>query len=324
MSKDVNLLELGAKRIIKQLVKVRRNENVLIITDQEHQPLYEALSSVCMDVEASASVFVVPENVRPLSHIPQPLKRAIFASDVVLSILHKYPRETPFRAAIIQIARSSNARVAHMPGLPLSVFDEGLFEVNYADVAANTLKLQNILNSVDEIRVTSAMGTDLLFKPSRIIKANTGFAAEPGCVANLPGGEVYLQPDFNSMNGVLIVDGLIDGGKPLSDPVTFEIEAGKVVDIHGSDIDFVKQAMAEDANVKFVSEFGIGTNPGLGFCSTALLAEKAKGIVHFALGASSYFGGTVIAKRHIPLILKSANVTFDGRAVVEDGTYLVD
>src|SRR3989344_1840579 len=103
---------------------------------------------------------------------------------------------------------------------------------------------------------------------------------------NMPGGEVFMAPVRDSLNGWIKFDFLaINSGKEVTD-IFLRFENGKVVESKASkNQDFLKEMLATDENSSYVGEFGIGCNLKINkFTKNLLFDEKIGGTIHLALG----------------------------------------
>jgi aminopeptidase len=151
------------------------------------------------------------------------------------------------------------------------------------------------------------------------------------CVAdkgeeNMPGGEVFMAPVRDSLNGWIKFDyPAIRSGKEVSD-IFLRFENGKVVESNASkNEDFLKQMLNTDENSKYVGEFGIGCNPKINkFTKNLLFDEKIGGTIHLALGAAyKENGGGNDSAIHWDIVkdMKKAKIILDGKVIQENGKW---
>ncbi len=151
------------------------------------------------------------------------------------------------------------------------------------------------------------------------------------CVAdkgeeNMPGGEVFMAPIRESLNGWVKFDyPAIRSGKEVSD-IFLRFENGKVVESNASkNEDFLKQMLNTDENSKYVGEFGIGCNPKINkFTKNLLFDEKIGGTIHLALGSAyKENGGGNDSAIHWDIVkdMKKARIILDGKIIQENGKW---
>jgi aminopeptidase len=166
------------------------------------------------------------------------------------------------------------------------------------------------------------------------------------CVAdkgeeNIPGGEVFMAPVRESLNGFIKFDyPAIESGKEVGD-IFLKFENGKVVEFSASkNEDFLKEMLETDENSCYVGEFGIGCNPKINkFTKNLLFDEKINGTIHLALGmAYKENGGGNDSGIHWDIVKdmrnshrsvypklenKGANIVLDGEIVQEKGKWKI-
>jgi len=153
------------------------------------------------------------------------------------------------------------------------------------------------------------------------------------CVAdsgedNLPGGEVFMAPVRESLNGWIKFDyPAIRDGKEVTD-IYLKFENGKVVEFSASkNEDFLREMLNTDENASYVGEFGVGCNPKIKkFTKELLFDEKIGGTIHLALGmAYKENGGGNDSGIHWDIVknMKKAKIILDGKVVQENGRWKI-
>lgn len=154
-----------------------------------------------------------------------------------------------------------------------------------------------------------------------LAKADTG-------LENMPGGEIFMAPVRESLNGWIKFDfPAVRDGKEVTD-VFLKFENGKVIESKASkNEDFLKEMLSVDENASFVGELGIGCNPKVNqFTKDLLFDEKIGGTIHLALG-SAYKdnGGGNDSSIHWDIVkdMKHAKIIVDGKVIQENGKWKI-
>ncbi|MEK6935287.1 MAG: aminopeptidase [Nanoarchaeota archaeon] len=185
-------------------------------------------------------------------------------------------------------------------------------------------KIDKILNTFRKGKKIYLIGenVDLKFEINgRQAKADKG-------EENMPGGEVFMAPVRESMQGWIKFDyPAIRNGKEVTD-IFLRFENGKVIEAKSSkNEDFLKQMLATDENSSYVGEFGIGCNPKINkFTKDLLFDEKIGGTIHLALGmAYKENGGGNDSAIHWDIVkdMKKAKIILDGKIVQENGKWKI-
>lgn len=145
---------------------------------------------------------------------------------------------------------------------------------------------------------------------------------------NMPGGEVFMAPVRESLNGWIKFDyPAIKGGKEVTD-IELKFENGNVVEAKASkNKDFLREMLNVDKNASYVGEFGIGCNPKIDkFTKSLLFDEKINGTIHLALGAAyKQNGGGNDSSIHWDIVkdMKRGKIVLDGKVVQDKGKWRI-
>lgn len=143
---------------------------------------------------------------------------------------------------------------------------------------------------------------------------------------NMPGGEVFMAPLRESVNGWIKFDyPAIRCGKEVTD-IELKFENGKVIEAKASkNQDFLKEMLTIDENASYVGEFGIGCNPKVNqFTGELLFDEKMDSTIHLALGcAYKENGGGNDSALHWDIVkdMKQAKMIVDSKTIQENGKW---
>ena len=145
---------------------------------------------------------------------------------------------------------------------------------------------------------------------------------------NMPGGEVFMAPVRESLEGWIKFDyPAVRDGKEVTD-IYLKFSKGKVIEAKAAkNEDFLKQMLATDANSSYVGELGIGMNPKVTkFTKDLLFDEKIGGTIHLALGmAYKENGGGNDSAIHWDIVkdMHKAKIVLDGKVIQENGQWKV-
>ena len=304
----------AAATAVEQCLNVGPDESVVVVTDDEREPIGEALYAAAATATDDAAVMRYPPAEQHGTEPPEPVAAAMAAADVFLAPTTKSLSHTRARGA----ACDAGARGATLPGITEDVFTTGLD----ADYAAIDAACDDVLAQVEdarEVRVTAPAGTDITFGiGDREWLADTGMVRDPGDFSNLPAGEVFVAPATATgtfvVDGTMMPHGLLDAGQELA----FEVEDGFVTEISDDAIRADIEAAGEEVGdaAYNLAELGIGTNVGVDeLVGSVLLDEKAGGTVHIAIGDNAGIGGETDAPLHLDGIVRSPTVYADGEEI---------
>jgi aminopeptidase len=203
-------------------------------------------------------------------------------------------------------------------GVPLSRLRRMIkraVDVDYAGLDRQQERLAALLAEGRSVHVVSPLGTDLRL---RIDQRPVHVDGD-----SLPRGEVYVAPQEDSADGVVVIDRAFIQGEPVEE-LRLTFARGRVTEIDAPDgegVDRFDELMAASSGDKdVIAEFAIGLNPGatepIGLTA---LDEKIGGSVHIALGMNEAFGGANRSNLHLDLVMLRPSVRLDDRLVVADG-----
>ncbi len=314
-------LQSAARIAVRDCMGVKREEQVLIVTDEPMRKLALALRRAA--VECAGEVFLVEMLPRKTNgeEPPPPIAEFMREVDVVLCPTSRSLTHTDARRA----ASAQGVRVATLPGVTEEIMVRCM-NADYHAIAARTLHLCERLGRVSVVRVTAPGGTDIAMPVAgRRAHASSGLFTEAGQWGNLPTGEAYLAPLEGQSRGVVVVDGAMAGIGMVRQPIRIVVEDGYATEITGGEEATRLVALLEPhgRDARTVAEFGIGTNDKAILSGAIIEDEKVMGTIHIAFGDNKSMGGSVRVASHLDGLVTRPTVWFDTEKIMEDGKLLV-
>ncbi len=316
----MNLTKLDKACItaIKDCMAVKKNEKILVITDEIKREIGYAiykngisLGYSCLFVEMKAGSINGEE---PPVEVADLMQRF----DVVFCPTAKSLTHTDARRA----ASQNGVRVATFPGITKEVMIRGL-NANYKEISKRSIRLKKVLEKGKHIRVTSPAGTDISFSiENRKAIASKGLFHQKGESGNLPTGETFLAPVEGTANGIFVVDGSMAGlGLIKNVKLKIEVKNGFAEKITGGKLANKLKSQLDGVGrlARNIAEFGIGTNDSAKLSGILLEDEKVMGTVHIALGNNISMGGTVNVPIHLDGVIKKPTVYLDNKIIMDNG-----
>lgn len=295
--------------VLETCMAVKPGEVVLIITDTAtHLSIASTLYDRAVELGCDPVLMTMEPRGVHGQEPPKAVAEAMAAADVVLAPTSKSLTHTQAKIN----AKMAGARIATMPGISLEMMGSGGITADFLAIRDTAFELKSRLDSVNEVRITTDLGTDIIFNVKGCDwRVDHGICHEPGSSSNLPAGEVFVAP--KSGNGVFVVDGSMGGLGILNSPLTIKIEDGQATDITGEGAgQFINMIDSVGPPGRNLAELGIGINPEAHLIGNVLEDEKVAGTVHVALGDNSAFGGDVVAGIHLDGIITGPTVYLDG------------
>ncbi|GIK20949.1 MAG: hypothetical protein BroJett005_03630 [Ignavibacteriota bacterium] len=307
---------------IRDCMGAKKNEKILVITDEIKREIGLSLHQNAIRLGYHSLLVEMKSGKINGEEPSDEVAELMQKFDVVFCPTAKSLTHTDAR----RNASAKGVRIATFPGITKDVMIRGL-NADYKKISALTIKLQKILETGKEIRVTAPTGTDISFSiAGRKAYASKGLFHAKGESGNLPTGEAFLAPVEGTANGVFVVDGSMAGlGLIKNANIKIEVENGFAAKISGGVIAKKLKAMLDSVgkNARNIAEFGIGTNDSAKLSGVLLEDEKVMGTIHIALGNNVSMGGSVNVPIHLDGVVKKPTVWMDNKLLMKDGKLLV-
>jgi len=320
--KKLTKLDTASQIAIRDCMGVKKNEKILVITDEMKREIGLSLHENAIRMGYYA-ILVEIKSGKINGEEPSPEVAELMQKfDVVFCPTAKSLTHTDARRA----ASAKGVRVATFPGITKEVMIRGM-NADYKAIAKRTIKLQKILEKGKSIRVTAPNGTDISFKiEGRKVIPSKGLFHKKGESGNLPTGEAFLAPVEGTSNGVFVVDGSMAGlGLIKNANIKIEVKDGFATRISGGILAKKLKIMLDKVgkDARNIAEFGIGTNDSAKLSGILLEDEKVMGTIHIALGNNVSMGGSVNVPIHLDGVVKKPSVWMDNRLLMKDGKLLI-
>jgi leucyl aminopeptidase (aminopeptidase T) len=264
---------------------VAAGERVVVLHNPPQAAIARLIAAACEARQAAVEVVEFATLSRHGEAPPADVEAAIARADACVGATERSLSHTAARRS----ATEAGTRFASMPGITEAIFHRAV-PADYDAMTRDGAAIAALLTEADEVRITSAQGTDLtLSVRGRSGLNDDGDLRAAGAFGNLPAGEGYIAPVEDAGEGVLVVDGslsALDAGGPLG---------------------------------RHVAEFAVGTNPAATVVGNILEDEKVRGTCHVAFGSSAGIGGVNQAGVHLDAVLLEPTVHIGGTLVVEAG-----
>lgn len=314
------------KIIIDDIVKPKKGESILIISDTVKEYLAQPLFDYCVSKGNLCDLIVMLPTQADGQEPSEAVALACTQADIILaltkwSITHTKP---------LQKAKKKGAKVVTFPAVTGEIL-ERCVPVDYKKIKKLTLKLEELLTDKKGIHLSSENGTDLLI-------STQGFSANPqygearyGVHMNLPDGECSVG--IKNANGLLVVGGSMSPDQEskwgkiglIKKPIKLKIKDCFVTDIKGGKEAKVlsKILKAHGKPAYKIAELGIGVNPEAKIGGNVTEDEKVLGTIHIALGNDTGLGGSNYSRIHLDGVLENPTLEINGGLILKSGKMLL-
>jgi leucyl aminopeptidase (aminopeptidase T) len=307
---------------VRDCMGVKKNEKVLIVTDEPLRTIVYALWQATRDLGNEVLLVEMLPRKTNGEEPPEEVAALMKVADVVLCPTSKSLTHTDSRRA----ASERGIRVGTLPGVTEEIMIRCM-NADYNRIAERTFKLCELMEKTETIKVKAPRGTDISMPiKGRKAHASSGLFREKGQWGNLPTGEAYLAPVEGVSNGVVVVDGSMASVGMVNEPIRIVVENGYATEISGGEEAkrLIELLEPHGKDGRTVAEFGIGTNDKAILSGKILEDEKVMGTIHIAFGDNKSMGGSVRVASHLDGLIKEPTVWFDDLLVMKDGKFVVE
>ena len=313
--------DIGAavNAVIEDCMGIREGEEVLVVANPATLGLAERLRGGAGRAGADALLAMMAERATNGTEPPGAIAAAMREVDVVLCPTVQSLSHTAARRE----ACEAGARIATLPHVTEDVLGRVML-ADMRELKRRGAAVAERLSAGAEARITCPNGSDLrLDLTGREAISDDGDLTAPGAFGNLPCGEGFISPRHDAGEGTLVVDGTLGTLGRASEPVTFRIEDGAMVDASGEQgAEFLELLRGAGEGGTLLAELGIGTNECATLTGNLIEDEKILGTCHVAFGASAGIGGEIQVPIHEDVVVMKPTVEVDGEPVIRDGELL--
>lgn len=335
-------VEFGAMQAVKNCLRLKPDEKVVIITDKGCKFIADELKKNCDEVSPNnTQMFIMedfgerPEDGSAPLKFPEEIGAALKTADVsIYCAAGKKGELKSFRTPMLKIVdENTKLRHGHMPGVNKLIMETGM-SVDYDEIQRLSKKVHDIVKTARKIRVTTPAGTDF----TSYFNLGWKWIVSDGLITaenwfNLPDGEIFTCAE-NIPEGTIVIDGTLGDyfcqqyGSLENNPVTIKIKDSRVVDVQCSNsklLNEFKEYIKQDENANRIGEFAVGTNTGLtGLIGNLLQDEKFPGI-HVAIGHGypEKTGSGWNSEAHLDGVLKNCTIIVEDKVIMKDGKFMI-
>lgn len=326
-------LSEGAYNAISVCLRLKPEERITIITDNESLEIASALAAEVKKVSAELSVMVIEDYApRPLKNMPQPILDDLAKSQVSIFCAIAHTGELRSRIDMTEVVDAHKIRHGHMVNINRQIMLEGM-RADFLKVDELSQRLIEKARKAKVIKIKSDGGTDMVsnFVPElKWLKTSGIISVEKW--GNLPGGEIFTSP--LSCNGTFVVDGVVGDylcqkyGDLKETPLKIEIKDSRIVKMECRNKELLEEFTAytmTDENSNRVGEFAIGTNLACKKVIGHILQDEKLPTIHIAFGHpySAHTGADWQSTTHIDCVSIKCSIWFDDEQVMDKGKFLI-
>ncbi len=314
-------LKKAAQIAITNCLRVKKDEKVLVITDEPLRRIGYLFWEAAKDLETEAMLTEIIPRRSHGEEPPQALAKFMKEVDVLIIPTSMSLSHTDARRQ----ATAAGARCVTLPGITEETMRRAL-NADYEKIAIRSRKVAQILSQGKRATVTTPAGTQITMSlEGRKGHPDTGLVFDPGNFSNLPAGEGYIAPVEGTAEGKIAIDGAIADTGVMDEIIELTVKGGFAEEIKGGRwAQYLKELMEPHGRPgRNIAELGVGTNDKAKLIGNVLEDEKVLGTVHIALGDNASMGGNVSVASHLDAILLKPTLIIDGKTIMEAGKLLI-
>lgn len=321
--------QLGARKLVEEIMLVKSDENVVITADTAtDMRVVDVAAAAAYAVGAQPTVLRYPTSSTSAQEPFAPIAAAIAQADVWIEFQLGYI----MHSEAFRVALGNGCRYINLTGMDVQMLVDTVGRVDYQEVTDLGWALVRLLEQAETIRITSPAGTDISARiGDRPINLRGLPATEPGQSVMLS-GQISFNPYEDTQSGIVVFDG---GAWPpnelglLDSAIRCEVEDGVITGITGPGTDAATYAswMATfaDPNMYRLAHWSLGFNPGVPALTGRIVEdERVFGTVEFGMGTKgSWIGGDYwSAAAHTDASMNLPSIFLDGEPIEVDGKYV--
>lgn len=319
-------IERGAQIVIRDWLRLKPWERLLIVTSDDHIWEAKAIKKYALKRKASVDMMIVEEKGIQVSSF-------FDKNETIFDDYGAIIGATNYSLVTTLAVKRAIKRGRKFLSLPLATnnkqsmlsFDFMTMDTKKSKMMAHVI--MKYLDSSSIIRVQTQLGTKLnFFKEHRtpgffngVVKDGKGYSS-----ASI---EVYVPIEENKTEGILMLDGSYGYIGKVQKPVKIVLSEGRIREIENSESGKVLSDYLElynDPEMYVASELGIGLNSYSKCQGNCYIEdESAYGTFHIGFGRNLALGGIHEASGHFDLITMEPDIYADNRQIMEKGKIII-
>ena len=317
----------GARCFIRNWMRVRKGEEVLIVSDEQHVEEALILSEAALSSGGRALVALMSSVLEEKADFPAALLSALEHADCVIAATHYSIATTPARNFVLEKKRGRFLSLPMSSQDGTSILASDFIYADLDDVKRMADAVAARLTEGCTVHAMTELGTDVTFAiDGRQGRSLYGLCEAPGSFASVS-LEANIAPLETKTEGIIYLDGTMGYDGPVTEPVRMVFKEGRAVEIEASAEGRRLSGVLEkvgDPKMFIPGELGIGLNPKA-FClgRSYLEDESAYGTFHLGMGRNTTMGGVNAAKGHIDIVIKSPDIYVDDVMIMRRGELII-
>lgn len=319
-------IERGAQIVIKNWLKLKPWERLLIVTSEQHVKEADALRRFAQRRKAQADLMIVEKKGKQVGVFFDEYEKIFDDYKAVIGA-------ADYSLVTTKAAKRAIKKGIKFLSLPLATND-GRSMLAYRFMTMDTKKskmmaqvIMKYFNQASVIHVKTKLGTELKFGTQNRTAGFFNGVVKDGRGYSSASIEVYIPIEEDKTEGIMMLDGSLGYIGKVKEPVRIALEKGRIVDIDDNNTGrFLKNYLEEyqDPGMYVASELGIGLNSYAKCRGKCYIEdESAYGTFHIGFGRNLALGGIQEASGHFDLVAKEPDIYVDNRMIMQQGKIII-
>ncbi len=319
-------IQKGAEIIVRDWVRLRGRERLLIVSSRRYQAEMQALLNAAQKISSHVELLVLDELSMYVGTYFNEREDAFDAYDAIIGAAE-------YSLITTKAVKRAVSRRKRFLSLPLSTNDGNsmlTYEFLRVDTAKSKIMAAAMLDyyqSASRIDIQTSLGTDLHLSMKGRRAGFFNGCCRDGRGLSSASVEAYVSIVENATEGTLILDGSMGYIGMVDSPVEIRLHNGRITFIENNRSGRkLREYLGrfQDERMLHASEFGIGLNT-YSHCRGCCYIEdeSAYGTFHIGFGRNIALGGVQDAVGHFDLVAHNADIYVDNQMIMEQGRIMI-
>lgn len=319
-SRTTSKFERAIGTFIRECIKLKKHESTLIITDAKSITPATTVWGYIQTLTNNAFLVQIPQLEKPgfftlFLKMLNEIDVLIIACDIEFQYLEKLEKFTNTGSRIVYFSHFNQ------------LIRKKSIHINYSKLKKVSNRIADIFSIGHNLELKSSNGTSLQMS----IKKESGITQdgkmnEKGMFSIFPSGRAQVCPVKGTANGIVVVDGSIQGVGQISEEIKLQFKNGRLARIYGNNqADILRKYLKNNPfhTARDLIRIGVGTNRNARVSGNPFEDEVAYGKIHLGIGQVNHSNRCSNLLNYLRIILRKAELTIDGRQVISNGKMMV-
>lgn len=319
-------IERGAQIVIRNWIRLKPWERLLIVTSDQHVKEAEALKRCALRRTAQVDLMIVEKKGKQVGVFFDENETVFDGYKAVIGA-------ADYSIVTTKAAKRAIKKGSKFLSLPLATND-GRSMLAYRFMTMDTKKskmmaqvIMKYFNQASVIHVKTKSGTDLKFGTHNRTAGFFNGVVKDGKGYSSASIEVYVPIEEDKTEGTMVLNGSLGYIGKVKEPVKISLKEGRITEIEDNETgNYLKEYLEgyDDPGMYVASELGIGLNSYAKCRGKCYIEDESSyGTFHIGFGRNLALGGSHEASGHFDLVAKEPDIYVDNRMIMQQGKIII-